>query len=98
MLDLFGKSRADEALLNNGTVFDSTLLVSFQKFQLLDNVGIFLVILAVLMDVGKESPVIEVIDGILEDSIHCTITPEATTEPGREQLHWFVRGVIRRSI
>ena len=98
MLNFFCMSCTDEAFLDDSTVFDGALSVGLQKLQLLDNVGIFLVILAVSMDISKESPVIEIIDSIFKDGICCMIAPEATTEPGGEQLHWFVRGVIRSSI
>ena len=50
------------------------------------------------MDVGEEPPVIEVVDGILEDSVCCLIAPEVMMEPGRERLHWLVRGVVRGGI
>ena len=85
-------------LLNKGMAFDDTLMLCFQEVQLLDNVGIFLVVLMILVDVGKESPVIEVIDGVLEDGIHGSVAPEAMTEPAGEQLHWLVRGVVRSGV
>ena len=98
MFDPVCKSGPDEVFFDDSMVLDSTLSVSFQKLELLDDVGIFLVILAVLVDVGKESPVVEVIDGILENGICHAVAPEVTTEPGGEWLHWFVRGIIRSSI
>ena len=98
MLDPFYKSGSNEVLLDNSVVLDSALSVCFQKLQLLDDIGIFLVILVVSVDVGKESPVVEVIDGILENGICRMVAPEATTEPGRERLHWFVRGIVRSGI
>ena len=77
---------------------DDTLSLCFQEVQLLDDVGIFLVILVISVDIGKESPVVEVIDGILEDSICGSVALKATTEPGGEQLHGLVRGVVGSSI
>ena len=94
MLDLFCKSRGDEVLLNEGLTLDDTLLFCLQEVQLLDNVGIFLVILSISVDVSKESPVVKVVDGILKDGICCSVTPKATMEPGREWLHWLVRGIV----
>ena len=79
-------------------ILDGTLSVCLQKLQLLDEVGAFLVILAVSMHVSKEPPVIKVIDSILEDSICSLVAPEATAEPGGQQLQWFVRGIVRGSI
>ena len=81
-------------LLDKGAALDNTLMFCFQEVQLLDNVGILLVILVILVDVGKESPVVEVIDGVLEDGVCGLVTPKAMTEPGREWLHGFVRGVV----
>ena len=83
---------------DEGMAFDDALLLCLQEVQLLDDIDVFLVILPVSVDISKEPPVIEVIDGILEDGICCLIAPEVTTEPGREQLHWLVRGVVRGSI
>ena len=73
---------------------DDALSLCFQEVQLLDDVGIFLVILSISMDVSKESPVVEVVDGVLEDGVCGLVAPKATTEPGGEQLHGFVRGVV----
>ena len=98
MFDFFCKSGTDEAFLDEGTVLDDALLLCLKEVQLLDKVHIVLVKLLVLVDIHKESPVVEVIDGILKNGIGGSITPEAAMEPGREQLHWFVRGVVRRSI
>ena len=85
-------------LLDEGVAFDDTLMLCFQEVQLLDNVGILLVILTILVDVGEESPVVEVIDGVLKDGIHGLVAPEATMEPAREWLHWLVRGVVGSSV
>ena len=98
MFDFLCKLGCDKTFFNEGMVFDDALLLCLQEIQFLDDVGILLVILSVLVDVGEEPPVVEVIDSILEDSVCCPITPEAMTEPGREQLHWLVRGVVRGSI
>ena len=98
MFDFFCKSGADKAFLDEGMVLDDALLLRLKEVQLLDEVHIILVELSISVDVGKESPVIKVIDGILESGICGPVTPEATTEPGREQLQWLVRGIIRRGI
>ena len=98
MFDLFGKSGTDKALLNEGAVFDDTLLLCLKEVQLLDKVHVILVKLSILVDIGKESPVIEVIDSILENGIGGLVAPEVMAEPGRERLHWLVRGIIGRSI
>ena len=98
MFDFFCELGTDEALLDEGVVLDNALLLRLKEVQLLDEVHVVLVKLSVLVDIREESPVVEVIDGILENGIGGLITPEAVMEPGREQLHWFVRGVVRRSI
>ena len=82
MLDLVCELGCDEVLLDESMVFDSTLSVCLQKLQLLGDVRAFLVILAVSVDIGEECPVIEVIDGILEDGVCCLVAPEVTMEPG----------------
>ena len=94
MLDLFCESGQDEVLFDKSTALDDALPFCFQEVQLLDDVGVLLVILTISVDIGKESPVIEVVDGILEDGICGLVAPKAMTEPGREQLHGFVRGVV----
>ena len=83
MLDPVCELGSNEVLLDEGAIFDGALVVRFQKLQLLDEVGAFLIILPVSMYVSEVSPVIEVIDCILKDSICCSVTPEATVEPGR---------------
>ena len=98
MLDLFCESGADEALLNEGTVLDDALLLHIKEVQFLDKLCVILVELSVLVNVSKESPVIEVIDGVLENGIGGLVTPEVMTEPGGEWLQWFVRGVIGRGV
>ena len=98
MLDLFCELGADEVLLDEGVVLDDALPLCLKEVQFLDEVCVILVKLSVLVNVGKESPVIEVIDGILENGIGGPVAPEAMTEPGREWLQWFVRGVIGRGI
>ena len=94
MLDFFGKSGCDKTLLDEGAVFDGALPICLQKLQLLDEVGAFLVILVVSVYVGKEPPVIKVIDSIFEDGVCCLVAPKVMAEPGREQLHWLVRGIV----
>ena len=78
--------------------FDDTLVLCFQEVQLLDDIGILLVVLAISVDISKESPVVEVVDGILKDGIYGLVTPKVTTEPGGERLHGFVRGIVRSGI
>ena len=85
-------------LLNDGAVLDDALLLCLEEVQLLDKVHIVLVKLLISVDVGKESPVIEVIDGILENGIGGLVAPEATMEPGWEWLQWLVRGIIGRGV
>ena len=77
---------------------DDALMLCFQEVQLLDNIGILLVVLTILVDISEESPVIEVIDSIFEDGICGSVAPEAMMEPAGEWLHWLVRGVIRSSV
>ena len=98
MFDFFGKAGADEVVLNKSTVLDDALSFCFEELQLLDKVCIVLVELSVSVDIREESPVIEVIDGILENGISGSVTPEVTTEPGREQLEWRVRCIIGRGV
>ena len=88
----------DEAVLDNSVVLDDALSLCLEELQLLDQVHIVLVELAILVDVGEESPVIEVIDGILENGIGGPVTPEATAEPGGEGFQGFVRCVIGRGV
>ena len=83
---------------DEGVALNNTLPLCLQEIQLLDDVGIFLVVLVVSVDISEESPVVEVIDGILKDGICGPVTPKVMAEPGREQLHWFVRGVVRGGI
>ena len=98
MFDLFCKLGADKALLNEGAIFDDALSLCFKEFQLLDEVRVVLVKLLILVDIHEESPVIEVVDGVLENGIGGLITPEVATEPSGERLEWFVRGVIGRGV
>ena len=98
MFDFFGEPGMDEAVLDDSVVFDDALSLCLKELQLLDQVRIVLVELAISMDVGEESPVIKVIDGILENGIGGLVTPEAAAEPGREGFQGFVRCVIRRGI
>ena len=98
MLDLLGKSGCNEALLNEGMVLDGALPICLQKLQVLDEVGAFLVVLAVSVHASKEPPVVKVIDSILKDGICCPVAPEVTMEPGGEWLHWLVRGIVRGGV
>ena len=94
MLDLIGKAGSDESFFTLVSGLAHCLNVSFQKFHLLDEVGMLLIILAVAVDVGKEAPVIEVIDSILENGIGGTVAPKSATEPAGEGLHQLVSGVV----
>ena len=98
MLDLFCELGADKVFLDEGMVFEDTLSLHLKEVQLLDEVRIVLIELSILLDISKESPVIEVVDGILKNGISGSVTPEAMTEPGREWLQWLVRGVIGRGV
>ena len=98
MFDLLAELGMDEAVLDKSSVFDDAFLFCFEELQLLDQVRIVLVELTISVDVGEESPVVEVIDGILENGIGGAVTPEVTTEPGGEGFQWFVRGIIRSGI
>ena len=98
MFDLLAESGVDEAVLDKSSVFDNALSFCFEELQLLDQVRIVLVELMISVDIGKESPVIEVVDGVLENGIAGAVAPEATTEPGGEGFQWFVRCVIGRGI
>ena len=98
MFDFLAELGVDEAVLNKSSVFDDALLFCFEEFQLLDQVRIVLVKLTILVDVGEESPVIKVVDGILENGIAGVVTPEATAKPGGEGFQWFVRGIIGSGI
>ena len=94
VFDLLTESGMDKAVLDESSVLDDTLSFCLKKLQLLDQVCIVLVKLSISVDISEESPVIEVIDGVLKNGIGGSITPEATTEPGGEGFQWFVRGVI----
>ena len=98
MFDFFGKAGVDEAVLDNSMILDNTLSLCLEELQLLDQVCIVLVKLAISVDIGEESPVIKVIDGILENGIGGPVTPEAMAEPGGEGFQGFVRCIIRRGV
>ena len=98
MLDLFGEAGVDKAVLNNGAVLDDALSLCLEELQLLDQVCIVLVELTISVDIGEESPVVEVIDGILENGIGGSVAPEVTAEPGREGFQGLVRCIVRRGI
>ena len=65
----------DKAVLDKSSVLDDTLLFGLEKLDLMDQVCIILVELSVLVDIGEESPVVEVVDGILEDAIAGAVAP-----------------------
>ena len=82
MLDLLAKSGVDEAVLDESSVLDDTLSFGLEKFNLLDQVCVILVKLSVSVDVCKEPPVIEVIDGVLEYGVRGSVAPETAPKPG----------------
>ena len=94
MFDLLAESGVDEAVLDEGSVLDNALSLGLEEFDLLDQICIILVELSVSVDVREESPVVEVIDGVLEDGIGGSVTPETTPEPGGKGFEGFVRCVI----
>ena len=98
MFDLFTESGMDKVVLDKSSVLDDALSLCLEELQFLDQVHVILVELVILVDVGKESPVVEVVDCVLKDGIGGTVTPEATTEPGGEGFQGFVRCVIGRGI
>ena len=98
VFDLLAELGVDEAVFDKSLVLDDTLSFCFKELQLLDQVHIVLVELMISVDVGKESPVIEVIDGILKNGISGVVAPEVTTEPGGKGFQWFVRCIIGRGI
>ena len=98
VFDLLAESGMDEAVLDEGSVLNNALSFGLEKLQLLDQVRIILVELSVSVDVSEESPVVEVIDGILEDGIGGTVTPEAAAKPGGKGFEGFVRCVIGRGV
>ena len=98
VLDFFGEAGMDKMVLDDGIVLDDALLLCLEELQLLDQVGIVLVELTILVDIGEESPVIEVIDSILENGVGGPVAPEVMTEPGREGFQRLVRCIVRRGI
>ena len=98
MFDLLTKSGVDESVLDESSDLDDTLSFGLEELQLLDQVRVILVELSVSVDVGEESPVVEVVDGVLEDGVGGAIAPEATTEPGGKGFKGFVRCVIGRGV
>ena len=98
MFDLLAELGMDEAVLDESSVLDDALSLSLEKLQLLDQVRIILVELSVSVDVGEEPPVIEVVDGVLEDGIRGSVAPEAAAKPGGEGFKGFVRCIIGRGI
>ena len=98
MFDFLTESGVDKAVLNKSSVFDNTFSFRFEKLQLLDQVRVVLVELSILVDIGKESPVVEVIDGVLENGVGGAVAPEAVVKPGGEGFKGFVRGIIGRGI
>ena len=98
MFDFLAELGVDEVVLDKSSVFDNALSFCFEEFQLLDQVRIVLVKLTILVDIGEESPVIEVVDGILKNGIAGVVTPEVMAKPGGEGFQWFVRGIIGRGV
>ena len=98
MFDLLAESGMDKAVLNESSVLDNALSFCLEEFQLLDQVCVILVELSVSVDIGEEPPVIEVVDGVLENSVGGAVTPEAAAEPSGKGLEGFVRCVIGRGV
>ena len=98
VLDSVCKSGTNKVFFADGMSLVNALALCLQELHLLHDVREVLVILAVVGDVSKKAPVIEVIDSILEDGIQGAISPEATMDPGRKGLNWFVSGVVWRGI
>ena len=98
MFDLVCEAGGNEAFFAEGAGLLVVFEVGHHEFHLLHDVGTFLVILSVAVDIHKESLVIKTIDCILEEGVSHPVTPEVTTEPGGEQLHWFVSGIVWRGI
>ena len=91
VLDLLTESGVDEAVLDKSSVLDDALSFCLEEFQLLDQVCVILVELSVSVDVCEESPVIEVVDGVLENRIAGAVAPEAAAKPGGVGFEGFVR-------
>ena len=91
MLDLLAESGVDKVVLDKSSVLDDALSFCLEEFQLLDQVRVILVELSVSVDIREESPVIEVVDGILENRIAGAVAPEAAVKPGGEGFEGFVR-------
>ena len=98
VFDLVCKVGSNEVFFAEGVGLFVVFEVGHHELHLLCDVGAFLVILSVAVDICEESPVIEVVDCILKEGVHCLVTPKVMTEPGGEWLHWFVSGIIRRGI
>ena len=98
MFDLLTESGMDEVVLDNSSVFDNAFSFCFEKLQLLDQVRIVLVELSISVDVGEESPVIEVVDSVLENGVGGAVAPEVMAKPGGKGLKGFVRGIIGRGV
>ena len=75
MFDLLAESGVDEVVLNESSVLDDALSFGLEELDLLDQVQVILVELSISVDIGEESPVVEVVDSILEDGIAGTIAP-----------------------
>ena len=94
MLEFVSKASSNELLLTEVSGLMHHLEVCLQKLHLLSEVCIFLVVLSVLVDVSEETPVVEVIDCILEDGIGGLVTPKLVMEPGGEGLYQLVSRVV----
>ena len=65
----------DEAVLDKSPILDDALSFGLEKLDLLDQVCVILVKLSISVDVSEESPVIEVVDGVLEEGIAGAVSP-----------------------
>ena len=89
---------SDKAFFIKGTSFMNALTFYLQEFHLLGNVNEVLVILAVAMDISKETPIIKVIDSVLKNGVEGAVAPEVMTDLGREGFNQFVSGIIGRGV
>ena len=91
MFDLLAELGMDEAVLNKSPVLDDALSFCLEKLQLLDQVHVILVELLVSVDIGEESPIVEVVDSVLEDGVGGAVAPEMVVKPGGKGFEGFVR-------
>ena len=98
MFDFVCKAGSNESFFTKSAGFLVVFEVGHHELHLLSDVGTLLIILLIVLDICKESPIIKVVDCIFEKGVGHSIAPKATTEPGGEQLHWFVSGIVWRGV